>query len=219
MMYLSQPGPMYHPQRAVLIPRLPIHGGLSQQPMPYPGPNQPPRVLVPPHTMYNPYLAMGPNFAPMYPAPQQAVPGQPPGLHPEEAAYVEPSTAGGRDDERGNGSSRSSPPGMGVASSATSDSGSSPFQTITSAGTVEGSPGRVSAGRKNYKVARSPATAGAGQGGGASVPFSGGIRGGRAGGMSSSSSSRSVEVKVVSASPIPATRVETPLGESLLTLF
>lgn len=222
MYHLSQP--MY-PQRAVLIPRLPLHGGLSQQAMPYPGPNQPPQVLVPPHTMYNPYLAMGPNYPPpMYqPGP---LPGPVQGLHPgnPETAFVEPSITGVRDEERKSSSGRSSPgvsPRMGVASSAVSSSSnrsSSPFQTITSPGTVERNAGRGLAGRKNYRVARSP-----GKGHGGDVSTSGqeragsvsssGTEGGIARGMSSTSGGQSVEVKVVSAAPIPASRVETPVGE------
>ena len=64
---------------------------------------------------------------------------------------------------------------------------------------LDKSPSRVNTGRKNYKVAQSPSKGG----------------GGGAGGVSSTSGSLSVEVKAVSGTPIPSTKVEevSPVGE------
>jgi hypothetical protein len=239
MMYLSQP-PMYPHGRAVLIPRLPMvnpHGGMSQQAMhQYPGaPNPTPQVIaMPSQTMYNPYM-MPPNF-PMYPGPQ-AVPGAPSGVRPSMPAEVEavPSKGGGWRDGSSESHIRSSPVSMSAAaavspgkSSASRSGTSSP--AFQSAGNTDKGTGRPSVGRKNYRVAASGRMSTAGDRGGGGVgsasltgegggegaigeSTASGRRGGAAVGVSSISGSRGVEVKAVSAAPIPAAKVEIPLGE------
>lgn len=178
MMYFSQPpGPMFPHGRAVLIPRIPMgtapmvnpHGGLSQQPVPPypgPGPNPPPGIMaMPPQTMYNPYLAMNPNFSvPMYPQTVTAPPGSRP---------ARPETEISNSSERGERLAHSSPVGSMSSSSNTASPEKGVATLPVSVSNVNSnSPasiaGKVSAGRRNYRVAQSPCT-GAGGASGASV--------------------------------------------------
>lgn len=228
VMYLSQPGPVYSNGRTVLIPRMPIgpmmghHPGMSQQAMhQFHGPHQPPPLQVlnmNPQGMCNPYLTVNPNFnVPVYP-PKTAHPGAR-DEKPEAAAsdsFVPPAM-GNRN--RNSGGDKPMDPSSRVGTVSTTfpmemssnskvvGSVAAGIASMSVSASLDKSPSRVTAGRKNYKVAQSPSKGGEGGGG--------------AGGVSSTSGSPSVEVKAVSGVPIPSTKVEevSPVGEFICHTF